>query len=129
MRVGTPTSTSATSGHDMGVRLGKVRRLYNFLVGTTGITGISLDGFDIVMPYPYRVTVSTGISVAEWVKKIRSDNDPKRFNMHIQYNNTVDGPNDAWAAMRLEEFVALLETYHEARIVKEGRTNAPEHRW
>lgn len=103
----------------MGNRSDKMHALKRYLVGTTGIPSISLENMGITGPFPYRFTVTTSRKLQNWHDNINGNCEPKRLNIHIRYDRSLDSVADAWVGMRLEEFVQLLQSHEET--LKERR--------
>lgn len=112
----------------MGVRSDKIRMLYRYLIGTTGIPSLKLDGLDIEGPFPYVFTVTTAGKLQVWHDNIMHRNENKCINIHIRWDRNLESVDKAWVGMTLHDFTTLLKTHYES-MEKEGRTNAAANRW
>lgn len=112
----------------MGVRTDKIRALYRYMLGHTGMHGMSLDNNVISLPYPYALTVTTSRKLQNWHDNLHYKNVDGRINIHIRYDNSLENVDNAWVGVPLHDFVKLL-TAHVNQTEQEGRTNAAEHRW
>ena len=100
----------------MSVRRDKTLRIVRYLTGHTGIPNISWTGPGSLLtaPFPYSFDMSTERSYYRMYKQMIEAADRKGIATVIRYDNTLDGPANAWAMIRLETYCELLNIHYEA---------------
>lgn len=98
----------------VGVRRDKGMAVARYILGTTGIPGISWASGSIQSPPPYAIDLLTGRKLQWWHDRIASyDNEPgMRF--AVRYDNGMGPITSAWVGMNITAFTELLAAHHQS---------------
>jgi hypothetical protein len=98
-------------------RQDKGRAVARYITGSTGIPGCAWDGghSSILMPYPYKIDVTTSKKLQHWHDLIRSypDESPN-INACIRFDAGIDVVSGAWVGLPLGQFSRLLAAHYES---------------
>lgn len=95
----------------MGKRSDKGNAIARFILGNTGMPGVSWNQDVLSCPAPYSMSTTTGLTVAHWTDRIRVEH--QRMHIAIRYNYSMDSVANAWVGMQLHQFVPILKAHYD----------------
>lgn len=101
----------------MGVRANKGNAIARYLLGRTGIVGISWDSAtgSISMPYPYQIDLTTSRKLQNWHDRLASyPSQPTPIHACVRYDNGMEDITNAWVGMKIDPFIEMLSAHHYA---------------
>ena len=103
----------------MGVRANKGNAIARYMLGNTGIPGISWNSTtgSISMPYPYIIDLTTSRKLQNWHDRLASYPEAASpIHACIRYDNGMDGIPSAWVGIKIDPFIQLITAHHESLV-------------
>ena len=100
----------------MGRRRDKGQRIAHYLNANMGKPLFTWDKSGYIdAPWPYSIRLITDRSLSRFMEAIKTAPDDLKLPITIRYDGEIEGVDNAIVAVRLRDFIKLLDKHYEER--------------